>query len=69
MDLTKISELSRRQLEALPPEKRAKVEAVIERTQTPESRAREAAKRIELEREYRETGRIAGGGGPLQKQE
>ena len=69
MDLTKISELTRRQLEALPPEKRAKVEAVIERTQTPESRAREATKRIELEREYRETGRIAAGGGPLQKQE
>ena len=69
MDSTKISEQTRRQLEALPPEKRAKVEAVIERTQTPEYRAREVAKRIELERKYRETGRIAGGGSPLQKQE
>ncbi len=59
MDANKIAERTRKQLEQLSPDKRAKVEAVIARTQTPEYRAREAADRAELDREYRETGRIA----------
>jgi DNA-binding XRE family transcriptional regulator len=59
MDPSKISERTRRQLEKLPPEKRAKAEAAAARTQTSEFRAQAAAARAMLDREYRETGRIA----------
>ena len=59
MDSIKVSERTRRQLEAMPPEKRAKVEAILARTQTPEFRAQAALDRTVLDREYRETGTIA----------
>jgi ribosome-binding protein aMBF1 (putative translation factor) len=59
MDASRISERTQRQLEKLSPEKRAKAEAAIARTQTPEYRAKVAADRVALDREYRETGRIA----------
>jgi ribosome-binding protein aMBF1 (putative translation factor) len=59
MDGAKISDRTRRQLEQLPPEKREKAQANVARTQTPEYRAREAADREALDREQRETGRIA----------
>lgn len=54
-----ISERTRKQLEALPPEKRAKAEEVLARIQSPEFRAKEIAERAVLDREYRETGTIA----------
>ncbi len=63
MDPSKISERTRRQLEKLPPEKRAKAEAAVARTQTPEFRAQVVADRETLDREYRTTGRIATIGG------
>src|SRR4051794_14319215 len=59
MDKNRISKRTRQQLEKLPPEKRARADAVLARIQTPEYRAREAADREALDREYRETGRIA----------
>jgi hypothetical protein len=55
MDANRISERTRRQLEKLSPEKRAKAEAAIARTQTPEYRGAEAADRAALDREHRET--------------
>lgn len=55
----KVAERTRRQLDSLPPEKRAEAEAILARTQTPEYRAREAAQRDAIQREIRETGRIA----------
>jgi hypothetical protein len=58
MDPIKISEQTRRQLEALPPEKRAEVEEILRRIHSPEYRAREIADRMALDKEYRETGRI-----------
>jgi ribosome-binding protein aMBF1 (putative translation factor) len=58
-DGAKISDRTRRQLEQLPPEKREKALAIVARTQTPEYRAREAADREALDREWRETGRVA----------
>jgi hypothetical protein len=58
-DSTKLSEQAREALEKLPTEKRAKAEAVIAKTQTPESRAKDTAERAALERECRQTGRIA----------
>jgi ribosome-binding protein aMBF1 (putative translation factor) len=54
--------LSKRTLEALdkmPRDKRARIEAIIARSQTPEARAKSTADREMLDREYRETGRIA----------
>jgi ribosome-binding protein aMBF1 (putative translation factor) len=59
MEPIKISERTRRQLDALPPEKRAAAEAVIARTQTPEYRAREVAEREAIRQEFLETGRVA----------
>jgi ribosome-binding protein aMBF1 (putative translation factor) len=61
MDVSKVSERTRRRLEAMPPEGRAKAEAAVARTQTPEFRARVAADRSALDREFRETGTIATG--------
>jgi ribosome-binding protein aMBF1 (putative translation factor) len=55
----KVAERTRRQLDSLPPEKRAEAEAILARTQTPEYRAREAAQRDAIQREIRETGRVA----------
>ena len=46
-------------LKNLPDEKRARAEVIIAQTQTPEARARDAADRAKLDREYRETGQIA----------
>ncbi len=40
-------------------DQRARIEAVVARSQTPEARAKSAANRDSLDREYRETGRIA----------
>lgn len=54
-----VSERTRRQLESLPPEKRAAAEAAIARTQTPEYRARESVERDAIQSELRETGRVA----------
>jgi ribosome-binding protein aMBF1 (putative translation factor) len=54
--------LSQRTLEALakmPGDQRAKIEAIVARSQTPEAGAQSAANRDILDREYRETGRIA----------
>jgi transcription elongation GreA/GreB family factor len=59
MDPTKLSARSRKALEKLRPEKRARAEAIIAQTQTPEAREKDAADRAALEREYRQTGRIA----------
>jgi len=43
----------------MPRDKRARIEAIIARSQTPEARAKSTADREMLDREYRETGRIA----------
>jgi ribosome-binding protein aMBF1 (putative translation factor) len=59
MDPTRLSQQTREALEKLPPEKRARAEAIIARTQTPEARAKDAADRALLDREFRESGRIA----------
>ncbi len=59
MDFDKIAERTRRQLDNLPPEKRAEAEAILARIQTPEYRAREIAGREAIRREFRETGRVA----------
>jgi ribosome-binding protein aMBF1 (putative translation factor) len=59
VDSIKVSERTRRQLEAMPPQKRAEAEAILARTQTPEFRAQVALDRAVLDREYRETGTIA----------
>jgi transcriptional regulator with XRE-family HTH domain len=61
IDMTspRISDRTRAVLEKLPDEKRTRAEAIIAQTQTPESRASDAAARAILDREYRETGRIA----------
>src|SRR5271166_2288780 len=59
MTSPRISYRTRAVLEKLPDEKRTRAEAIITQTQTPEARARDAADRAILDREYRETGRIA----------
>jgi hypothetical protein len=59
MDPTKLSQRTREALEKMPPEKRARAEAIIARTQTPEARSKDAADRAILDRECRETGQIA----------
>jgi DNA-binding XRE family transcriptional regulator len=59
MEAPDISERTRRQLDKLPPEKRAKALEALARTQTPEYRAREAAEREALDGEFRRTGRVA----------
>jgi ribosome-binding protein aMBF1 (putative translation factor) len=56
------AKLSKRTLEALakmPGTKRARIEAIVGRSQTPEVRAKSAADRDILDHEYRKTGRIA----------
>ena len=58
-DPTKVSERTRRRLEEMSPEKRARIEALLARTQSPEYRARERAEREILDREYRQTGTIS----------
>ena len=59
MTTPRISDRTRAVLKNLPDEKRTRAEAIIAQTQTPEARARDAADRGILDREYRETGRIA----------
>jgi ribosome-binding protein aMBF1 (putative translation factor) len=59
MDENEIPERMRRQLDRLPPDRRAKAEAAFAKTQTPEFRERAAADRAALDRERRETGTIA----------
>ena len=59
MTSPRISHRTRAVLEKLPDEKRTRAEAIIAQTQTPESRASDAAARAILDRGYRETGRIA----------
>jgi len=59
MTSPRISDRTRAVLEKLPDEKRTRAEAIIARTQTPEAGASDAADRAILDREYRETGRIA----------
>ncbi len=59
MTTPRISDRTRAVLDKLPAEKRARAEAIIAQTQTPEARAIDAADRAMLDREYRETGRIA----------
>jgi ribosome-binding protein aMBF1 (putative translation factor) len=54
--------LSKRTLDALdnmPGDKRARIELIVARAQTPEARAKSVADRDILAREYSETGRIA----------
>ena len=46
------------QLDKLPPEKRAKAEALMARYRTPEARAKEEAAREDYDRQIRETGTI-----------
>jgi hypothetical protein len=59
MNPAKLSDRTREALEKLPPDKRARAKAIIAQTQTPEARAKDAADRAALDREFRETGRIA----------
>ena len=59
MDPSRLSQRTLDALETMPPEKRSRVEAIIAKTQTPEARAKSAQDRNILDREYRETGRIA----------
>jgi DNA-binding XRE family transcriptional regulator len=49
----------RKQLEKLPPEKRAQAELMLAKYQTPEYREAETSVRESLDREYAETGTIA----------
>jgi len=65
MNPNQLSERTRKALEKLPPDKRRRAEAIIALTQTPEARSNDTADRAILDREYRETGRIAGIGGKL----
>lgn len=55
----KISDRNRRQLANLPPEKRAAVEAILLKHQTPEYREREMQVREAIAKEIRDTGKIA----------
>jgi ribosome-binding protein aMBF1 (putative translation factor) len=59
MDPNRLAERTRQALAALPPEKRARAEAALNRIQSPEYREREQRDREVLDREYRETGTIA----------
>jgi ribosome-binding protein aMBF1 (putative translation factor) len=59
VDPTRLSRRTLEALEKLPADKRARAEVIIARTQTPEARVRDASLRAVLDREYRETGRIA----------
>jgi len=65
MNPNQLSERTRKALEKLPPDRRRRAEAIIALTQTPEARANDTVDRAILDREYRETGRIAGIGGKL----
>jgi ribosome-binding protein aMBF1 (putative translation factor) len=59
MDPKRLSERTRRTLAALPPEKRARAEAALDRIQSPEYREEERRVREVLDQEYRTTGTIA----------
>jgi ribosome-binding protein aMBF1 (putative translation factor) len=58
MDPTRLSKRTLEALKKLPPTARRRASAIIGRTQTPEYRAKDAADRAMLDREYRQTGRI-----------
>jgi Helix-turn-helix domain len=60
MDPRRFSERTRRSLDALPPEKRARAEAALVRIQSPEYQETERRDREALDREYRATGKISG---------
>lgn len=62
MEPNEISERNRRQLDKLPLDKRAKAEAALARTKTPEFRAQMSAERERLDRQFRETGHVATAG-------
>jgi DNA-binding XRE family transcriptional regulator len=59
MDPNRLSERTRQALAALSPEKRARAEAALSRTQSPEYQEKEHGDREALDREYRATGTIA----------
>jgi hypothetical protein len=59
MNPTRLSKRTLDALEQMPSDKRSRIEAIIARTQTSEPRAKIASDREILDREYRETGRIA----------
>jgi hypothetical protein len=59
MTPTQLSQRTREALDRLPPDKRARAETIIARSQTPEARAHDEFDRATLDREYRETGRIS----------
>jgi ribosome-binding protein aMBF1 (putative translation factor) len=59
MNPTGLSKRTLDALEQMPSDKRSRIEAIIARAQTPEARAKIASDRELLDREYRETGRIA----------
>ncbi len=58
-DAARLSNRTLKALDKTPRDKRARIEPIIARSQTPEARAKSAANRAILDREYRETGRIA----------
>jgi DNA-binding XRE family transcriptional regulator len=62
-----MNERTRKQLDALPPEKRAKAEALIARGQAPQARAARAAAMGAIEAEVRETGGITTADGVLHR--
>lgn len=59
IDAATLSQSTREALNKMPRDKRARIEAIVARSQTSEARAKSAANRDILDREYRETGRIA----------
>ena len=60
MNPRRLSDRTRRSLAALPPEKRARAEAALARTQSTEYQERERQDREALDQEYRATGTISG---------
>lgn len=59
MDPTRLSKRTLDALEQMPSDKRPRIEAIIAKTQTSEALARIASDLEILDREYRESGRIA----------
>jgi DNA-binding phage protein len=59
MDPTRVSHRTLEALERLPADRRARAEAIVAQTQTAEARSQDASDGAILDREYRETGRIA----------
>jgi ribosome-binding protein aMBF1 (putative translation factor) len=59
IDAAKLSKRTLEALDKMPRDQRARIEAIIARSQTPEARAKSAAELAILDKEHRETGRIA----------